>query len=86
LPPTGYNRGVRPDRVLTEATDTEKTAGPALDAFESPLFNNLTLVLDRYFVHRLRVVNRQGRQCPERGRRAGPHDHGPPLRREPPVT
>jgi hypothetical protein len=27
---------------------------PAVEAFETLLFNNMTLVLDRYFVHRLR--------------------------------
>jgi hypothetical protein len=31
----------------------------ALEAFE-PLFNNMTLVLDRYFVHRLRMVTGKG--------------------------
>jgi hypothetical protein len=30
--------------------------GAALEAFEPLLFNNLTLVMDRYFVHRLRVT------------------------------
>ena len=34
----------------------EETAWAALEAFEARLFNNLILVVDRYFVHRLRVV------------------------------
>ena len=28
----------------------------ALEAFQPLLFNNMTLILDRYFVHRLRTV------------------------------
>ncbi|OLB80047.1 MAG: hypothetical protein AUI14_08265 [Actinobacteria bacterium 13_2_20CM_2_71_6] len=39
---------------LTQAAG--KAASPAVDAFEPLFFNNLTLVLDRYFVHRLRIV------------------------------
>jgi len=31
-------------------------AQAALDEFEGLFFNNMTLVLDRYFVHRLRMV------------------------------
>jgi hypothetical protein len=37
------------------ATDDEK-AKAALEAFETVYFNNTAIVLDRYFVHRLRVV------------------------------
>jgi hypothetical protein len=32
-------------------------AATALDEFERPFFNNLVLVLDRYFVHRIRSVS-----------------------------
>jgi hypothetical protein len=39
-----------------EATSDPK-ARSALEAFEPILFNNMTLVLDRYFVHRLRQVS-----------------------------
>src|SRR5712692_1437177 len=35
---------------------TDKKLQPALDDFEGQFFNNMTLVLDRYYVHRLRVV------------------------------
>jgi hypothetical protein len=40
--------------AAVDASDPEVAA--ALEAFEPLLFNNMTLVLDRYFVHRLRGV------------------------------
>jgi hypothetical protein len=42
-------------RALDGASADPKVQS-ALDAFEPLLFNNMTLVLDRYFVHRLRVA------------------------------
>jgi hypothetical protein len=41
----------------------ERTSTFALKPFESMFFNNMTLVLDRYFVHRLR---RSGARTPIR--------------------
>src|SRR5205809_6580843 len=41
--------------ALDGATSDPRVAS-ALEAFEPRLFNNMTLVVDRYFVHRLRVV------------------------------
>jgi hypothetical protein len=41
--------------AVRRATDDPEVAA-ALDAFEPRLFNELTLALDRRFVHRLRVV------------------------------
>ncbi|MEA2431868.1 MAG: hypothetical protein QOI19_2341 [Thermoleophilaceae bacterium] len=44
-------------RKLAKAIDDtgDPKAKAALEALEPLLFNNMTLVLDRYFVHRLRV-------------------------------
>ena len=42
-------------RVI-EASTSDAEVSAALDEFEPLLFNSMTLVLDRYFVHRLRVV------------------------------
>ena len=42
-------------KAIARAT-TDKKVDSALESFEALFFNNMTLVLDRYFVHRLRVV------------------------------
>jgi hypothetical protein len=45
-------------RKLAKAVDTtDAKVASALADLESTLFTNMTLVLDRYFVHRLRVVS-----------------------------
>jgi hypothetical protein len=44
-------------RALAEAADgSDSRTAAALEAIEPLLFNNMALVLDRYFVHRLRSV------------------------------
>jgi hypothetical protein len=40
---------------------TDKKVDSAFEAFEALFFNNLTLVLDRYFVHRLAGANYEGK-------------------------
>jgi hypothetical protein len=42
-------------KAVDGATSDPKVAS-ALEAFEPLFFNNMTLVLDRYFVHRVRMV------------------------------
>lgn len=45
-------------RSLAAAMDGDRGKAPhaAVAKFEGPLFNNLALTLDRYFVHRLRMT------------------------------
>jgi len=46
-------------RTVVKAVATKPggtKADAALDSFETLFFNNLTLALDRHFVHRLRMV------------------------------
>jgi hypothetical protein len=40
---------------------TDKKINSALESFEALFFNNMTLVLDRYFVHRLSGANYEGK-------------------------
>lgn len=40
-----------------DAATSDKKVAAALEAFEPVLFNNMTMVLDRYFVHRIRSVS-----------------------------
>jgi hypothetical protein len=47
-------------KAVPSAT-TDKKVGSAFEAFEALFFNNLTLVLDRYFVHRLSGANYEGK-------------------------
>jgi hypothetical protein len=56
---TAVNRQLAAYRRLVKALDgatSDPEVRSALEEFEPLLFNNQTLVLDRYFVHRLRVV------------------------------
>lgn len=53
---SAVGRQVAAYRKLVKATD-DPAAAAALVPFEPLFFNNLTLVLDRYFVHRVRAVS-----------------------------
>lgn len=55
---TAIDKQLAAYKKLAKAIDatSDAKARAALDALEPLLFNNMTLVLDRYFVHRLRMV------------------------------
>src|SRR5215510_3957458 len=56
---TAIDRQLAAYKKLVKAIDGSRLDGKvssALEAFEPLFCNNMTLVLDRYFVHRLRVV------------------------------
>ena len=56
---TAIDRQLAAYKKLVKAIDASRSDGKvssAIEAFEPLFFNNMTLVLDRYFVHRLRVV------------------------------
>jgi hypothetical protein len=56
---TAINKQVAAYRKLVNAIDgatSDPKVTAALEAFEPLFSNNLTLVLDRYFVHRIRMV------------------------------
>ncbi len=58
------NQQVAAYRKLVKAvagTTTDKKINSAVESFETLYFNNLTLVLDRYFVHRLAGANHEGK-------------------------
>jgi hypothetical protein len=55
---TAIDRQLAAYKKLVKAVDatSDPDARAALDTLEPLLFNNMTLVLDRYFVHRLRIT------------------------------
>jgi hypothetical protein len=56
---TAIDKQLAAYRKLVKAVDgasSDPKVTSALEAFEPLFFNNMTLVLDRYFVHRLRMV------------------------------
>jgi hypothetical protein len=57
--------GAKVGRRLVKAIDgsgPDPKVTSAVEAFEPLFFNNTTLVLDRYFVHRLRMVTGKERR------------------------
>jgi hypothetical protein len=57
---TAIDRQIAAYNALVKATggaNADKKVGAARAGFEAHFFNNLTLVLDRYFVHRVRAVS-----------------------------
>jgi hypothetical protein len=54
---TAVNQQIAAYKQLVQAIDTsDPKVAAALEDFEPLFFNNLTLALDRHFVHRVRVV------------------------------
>jgi hypothetical protein len=56
---TAVNQQIAAYKKLAKAVDgatSDPKVASALEAFEALFFNNMTLVIDRYFVHRLRTV------------------------------
>lgn len=56
---TAINQQLAAYKKLAKAVNSltaDADVNSALEAFEPLCFNNMTLVLDRYFVHRLRLV------------------------------
>lgn len=56
---TAVDRQIEAYKKLVNAIDdapADPEVASALEAFEPLLFNNMVMVLDRYFVHRLRIV------------------------------
>jgi hypothetical protein len=66
--PSAVRRVGHPDELVhflarrsSYSATSEAKVSPALEAFEPLFFNNMTLVLDRYFVHRIRMVTGKDR-------------------------
>ncbi|WP_217996367.1 hypothetical protein, partial [Alicyclobacillus shizuokensis] len=55
---------------LVARVTTDQKVNSTLEDFESLFFNNMILVLDRYFVHRLRMVAGKDKST-QRSRNAG---------------
>jgi hypothetical protein len=48
-------------RLANAAVGADAKVKPALEAFEALFFNNMTLVMDRYYVHRLPGADYEGK-------------------------